>query len=216
MLHLLEAHGIRVFSLTSGCRHVDAFSLVRDGTPFMFIDTSKSGERQRFDGAHELGHLVLHSETQVVRGRDREREANQFAAALLMPMRGVISQALREASLQRLIAAKSYWKVAAIAMAHRLHELAILSDWTYRSTCIGLAKMGFRGEEPGGIAPETSQILAKVLRLLRHEGETLAAVAVEIGLTEAEISRHIFGLAPTGIPGGGKMTPGRAQLELVR
>lgn len=39
---------------------IDAFSLWRDDRPYIFLNTSKSAERSRFDAAHELGHLVLH------------------------------------------------------------------------------------------------------------------------------------------------------------
>src|SRR5215211_2579591 len=60
MVHLLEAHGVRVFSLTPEYSGVDAFSFWRDGVPFVFLNTMKTAERGRFDAAHELGHLVLH------------------------------------------------------------------------------------------------------------------------------------------------------------
>lgn len=58
MIHLLEAHGVRVLSLTQECREVDAFSLWLQ-QPFVFLNTQKSGEHSRFDAAHELGHLPL-------------------------------------------------------------------------------------------------------------------------------------------------------------
>ena len=47
-------------------------------------------------------------------------------------------------------------------MTHRLHELGQLSDWQYRSACITLAGRGYRRTEPGGIVPETSQLLREV------------------------------------------------------
>ena len=40
---------------------MDAFSLIRDDRPFAFLNTDRSAERQRFDAAHELGHLLLHA-----------------------------------------------------------------------------------------------------------------------------------------------------------
>jgi Zn-dependent peptidase ImmA (M78 family) len=62
MIHLLEAHGVRVFSLASECAAVGTFSTHRGGCPLVLLNVGKSGERIRFDSAHELGHLVLHSE----------------------------------------------------------------------------------------------------------------------------------------------------------
>ena len=74
VIHLLESHGIRIFSLAAGCAEVDAFSLYWRGTPFAFLNIMKSGERGRFDGAHELGHLVLHTEApRPARPRRRTR-----------------------------------------------------------------------------------------------------------------------------------------------
>jgi len=49
-----------VCSLAEQCREVDAFSLWRHGSPFVFLNTQKTPEHSRFDVAHELGHLVLH------------------------------------------------------------------------------------------------------------------------------------------------------------
>lgn len=60
MVHLLEAHGVRVFSLVEECAEVDAFSFWRGSTPYVFLNTMKSSEHSRMDAAHELGHLVLH------------------------------------------------------------------------------------------------------------------------------------------------------------
>ncbi len=67
----------------------------------MFLSTDKSGERGRFDAAHELGHLVLHGEHEDPRREDEisqrpcaEAEANRFAAAFLMPRSSVLARGL--------------------------------------------------------------------------------------------------------------------------
>lgn len=65
MVHLLEAKGVRVASLNHEYDDIDAFCFYRDGVPYGFLNTGKTGERQRFDAAHELGHLVLHSELEM-------------------------------------------------------------------------------------------------------------------------------------------------------
>ena len=98
MLHLLEAHGVRVYSLTAENSELDAFSLYWQAQPFIFLSTSKSGERGRFDAAHELGHLVLHWEHQEPHRPAAEEEANRFAAAFLMPRSSVLAQGLRDAT----------------------------------------------------------------------------------------------------------------------
>lgn len=60
MTSLAEAHGIRLFSLPTVGRDVDAFSFMFDGVPYVAVDTSKTAERVRFDIAHEIGHLMMH------------------------------------------------------------------------------------------------------------------------------------------------------------
>lgn len=60
MVHLLEAKGVRVFSLTERSRRIDAYSLWLEGIPFVFLNTMKTAEHGRTDAAHELGHLLMH------------------------------------------------------------------------------------------------------------------------------------------------------------
>lgn len=67
----------------------------KDGIAFMAISSSESNTRQRFTIAHELGHFFLHPQKDTfIEFRDnkkniargiKEVQANQFAAALLMP-----------------------------------------------------------------------------------------------------------------------------------
>ena len=95
----------------------------------MSFNTTKSAERQRFDAAHELAHLVLHDERDMVTAdsKQREAEANAFAAAFLMPASGLYGQSMNSASLDRIFAAKKFWKVSAMALTHRLRELSSCS-----------------------------------------------------------------------------------------
>jgi Zn-dependent peptidase ImmA (M78 family)/DNA-binding XRE family transcriptional regulator len=195
MVHLLEAHGVRIYSLTSEVDELDAYSLYWNGQPVMFLSTGKTGERGRFDAAHELGHLVLHGEHQVPSQRPAaEAEANRFAAAFLMPRATVLAAGLRHATADRIVAAKGTWNVAAMALTHRLHELDLLTDWGYRTACVQLGRMGYKRAEPAGIPRESSQLLGKVFRSLRESGEKPAAIATQLGITAAELRSHVFGL----------------------
>lgn len=197
MLHLLEAKGVRVASLDQEYSDIDAFCFYRDAVSYVFLNTGKSAERQRFDAAHELGHLVLHSELEMdpSTSKAREAEANAFAANFLMPQSAVLSQAMSGASVERILKARSFWKVSAMAMTHRLHELHLLSDWQYRSTCITLSERGYRSREPGGIVPETSQLLRKVMY---GTGARLSArdAASVLDLHAAEIREYVRHLVP--------------------
>ncbi|MEU8076029.1 XRE family transcriptional regulator [Catellatospora citrea] len=217
MIHLLEAHGVRVYSLAAECADVDAFSTYRGKDPLVLLDVSKSGERIRFDSAHELGHLVLHSEHREPHGPDAEQEANRFAAAFLMPRADVLSHGLQGAMTDRIIVWKARWRVSAMALAHRLHEVELLTEWGYRSACVSLSRMGYRSTEPDGIQPETSQVLAKVFQAIRADGLSPAEIARELHLHLPELNRHVFGLIPTAIEGGatGDGDRRRARLTVV-
>jgi Zn-dependent peptidase ImmA (M78 family)/DNA-binding XRE family transcriptional regulator len=202
MLHLVEARGVRVYSLTGENDQLDAYSLYWHAQPFIFLSTTKSGERGRFDTAHELGHLVLHGEHLVAANRPgAEVEANRFASAFLMPRASVLAQGLRDATPAQILHAKRHWKVAAMALTHRLYELDLLTDWGYRTACVQLSRWGYRRAEPRGIARESSQLLAKVFRSIREHGEAPATIASAVGISTEELEGHIFGLTLTAIRG---------------
>ncbi|MEI2713594.1 MAG: ImmA/IrrE family metallo-endopeptidase [Nocardioides sp.] len=199
MVHLLEAKGVRLASLNHDYDDIDAFCFYRDAVPYVFLNTSKSAERQRFDAAHELAHLVLHSELEMdpSTSKFREAEANAFASSFLMPRSAVLGQLMVGASVERVLTARSFWKVSAMAMTHRLHELHLLSDWQYRSTCISLSDRGYRKAEPGGIVPETSQLPRKVMYGAEARVSVRdAAAALDIDVGEVrEYVRHLVPLS---------------------
>lgn len=219
-VHLLEAHGVRVFSLSRDCPEVDAFSFWDRGIPFVLLSTQKTAERGRFDAAHELGHLVLHGEEQMPHGPQAEAEAHRFAAAFLMPRADVLAHAPHSASTSWILQAKRRWKVAAMALAHRLHELGLTTEWQYRTHCVELGRLGYRKAEPrSGVARETSQVLGKVFTALISEGTRPADVAHALHLRPADLNDLIFGLVLTAQDGEGQQYGGadnRPRLSVVR
>lgn len=215
VLHLLEAHGVRVYSLTAENNELDAYSLYWRTRPFVFLSTSKCGERGRFDAAHEVAHLVLHGEHQVPHRPSAEIEANRFAAAFLMPRASVLAHGLRNATPDRILRAKQTWKVAAMALTHRLYELDLLTEWGYRTSCVQLSRLGYRRSEPNGIPRESSQVLAKVFRSLRGGGETPATIADAIGISTEELQAHVFGLTLVAVDGGAASSSRRGDLRLL-
>jgi Zn-dependent peptidase ImmA (M78 family) len=216
MIHLLEAHGVRVYSLADEFLDVDAFSTYWAGTPVIWLSTRKSPERSRFDAAHELGHLVMHTEERAVSGPSEEDEANRFAAAFLMPRSTIFAAKLAHSNVNVILAAKRRWKVSAMALTHRLHELNQLTDWEYRQACIQLSRAGYRSNEPGGIARETSQLLRKVFAAVREDHGTIAKIARDLHISVDELNEHVFGLVPIVLTGGSTPSePTRPELHLV-
>ena len=214
MVHLLEAHGVRVFSLPEDCAEVDAFSFWHAGTPFVFLNPTTSAERGRFDAAHELGHLVLHAGEQPV---EKERQANAFAGAFLLPRAGVLASVPRGPVTEQVLAHRKHWRVSALALTYRLRDLGLLSAEQYGVVCAELSRRGYRVAEPDGITSrEGSLLLAKVFRALREHGMSPHLVARELLLDTAELNSLLFGLVVTALPGDRQTTAGKATLKLIR
>lgn len=192
IIHLLEAHGVRVFSLVEECTAMDAFSFWRGDIPYVCLNTRKTTERSRMDAAHELGHLVLHRGGG--RSRKNEQDADLFGAAFLMPRGSMLATAPRGGSLAAIVRAKRRWGVSAANYTHRMYGLKLLTEWQYRSLFIEMGKYGYRKGEPDGMPAETSQVFTKVFKSLLEEGVTKRQVAEELAIYPDELNRAIFGL----------------------
>lgn len=122
--------------------------LFRDGDKKIIgVNSLHAPVRQRFTIAHEIGHLVLHDEDLFVDGtsytisRDRnssraidqkEIDANQFAACLLMP-KEFLAQRLekgRVVALSKLCELAEEFRVSTEAMTFRLTNLNYAIDQT--------------------------------------------------------------------------------------
>lgn len=200
-VHLLESKGIRVFALSLKAKEVDAFSMWKGKTPFVFLNTQKTAEHSRFDAAHELGHLVLHRHA-APQGRQAEKEADAFASAFLMPRASVLAHVPKFTTVDVLIRLKKVWSVSAAALAYRFHTLRILSDWHYRSIYVELSKRGYTKREPEPGPHEASQLLAKAFTALREEGITRVQIAKELCINPTELDDLLLGLAFGRVTGG--------------
>jgi len=218
MIHLLEAKGVRIFSLAENCRNIDACSYWSDDVPFILLNTEVSNERCRFDMAHELGHLVLHKHAAPT-GRVAENEANAFAAEFLMPAPSVQKHSAEYWSVPALIKKKRLWNVSASALAYHVHQLGLMSDWHFKSLNIELRRRGFKEKEPEGSPKEQSDILEAVLEKMRDKGITLRFAANEMSIPESELAGLLYGLAKVSIGGLAEKTNVRqraAHLRIVK
>ena len=215
MIHLLELHGVRVFSLAEDNAQVDAFSVWRNDTPYVFLNTMKSAEHSRFDAAHELGHLVMHRHAS--HNRDIEHEANRFASAFLMPKGSVLGVGRVGPSLGNFIALKRTWNVSLAALLYRMRSLNLISEWHYRTLCIEINKRGFHKKEPNGIERETSQILNKVFTALWSEKVTRADVARQLCMSQDDLDALVFKVMVADQTGEGidVETPPGPRLRLI-
>jgi Zn-dependent peptidase ImmA (M78 family) len=193
MIKLLEAKGVRVFSLAENTRNVDAFSCWRNDEPYVFLNTFKTTEHSRFDAAHELGHLTLHTHGGPGQDRSAELEAHSFAASFLMPRDDVLSTIPFVTSLNQIVKAKMRWGVSISALAYRLHKLGLLTDWQYRTFCIQINR-NYGKIEPNGLQPERSSVWQMVLTELWREGITRNHIASQLCIPNDEVENLLFGL----------------------
>jgi Zn-dependent peptidase ImmA (M78 family)/transcriptional regulator with XRE-family HTH domain len=216
VLQTLETHGVRVYALAAECREVDAFSFWHQetATPFVIVGTHKTPERQVFDLAHELAHLVMHRDHAHPRGREAEREADIFASNFLMPRDDVLRVHPRSNTLDDLASAKHRWRVSVAALARRLHSLDLISDWRYHNLCVQIASTIGREREMRSLPREQSQVLPQVFAAMRTEGVTRFDIATALHLHPTDIEALLGGLVMNVLDGGNDESDGGARPNL--
>lgn len=130
LAEVLERHGVILVREHVECADMDAVSCWIGGRAFILLSAEvTSGPRDKFNLAHELGHLVMHSDVEITADNlDRiERQANRFASAFLMPAES-FSREVLGTSIDYFLALKERWGVAIAAMAYRCRDLNILSE----------------------------------------------------------------------------------------
>ncbi len=182
---LLENHKIVVAKTWMANENVDGYSFFTNrGMPVVYINREMSLDRLRFSLAHELGHLVMHSD--CLPGEEREQEAHQFAAEFLMPSHDIHDQLinLQYASLMPL---KAKWGSSMSAIVVRAKQLKLLSDDRYRSLLIQLSP--YRKKEPVDLLKhgfvEQPQLLREMMRCHLEE--------LDMSPTEVKDMLHLNG-----------------------
>jgi len=119
--------------------------------------------------------------------------------------------------VDQILTGKKIWNVAALALTYRLHDIGMLSDWHYRSTCMELGRRGYRTQEPDGIQRESSQLLTKVFLSLRKRRVSISDVARELSVSPEDLNSYLFGLMLTVLEGHrtGNDETARPTLRLV-
>lgn len=160
LVSIVEEHGILVTSFSTSTDDVDAFSQcigTSDLSTYLiaYSNNKTSAARIHFDIAHELGHICLHEWSEDIEDlskeefKHREREANEFAAAFLLPE--VTFRKDAENGPQTIAYYKQLkrkWKVSIAAMIKRAASLGIISVDEYQSLIRIMQRRGQRKEEP--------------------------------------------------------------------
>lgn len=160
LVSIVEQHGILVTSFSTRTDDVDAFSkFVETGdSPTYLIAYSNnktSAARIHFDIAHELGHICLHEWSEDIEDiskedfKERERQANEFAAAFLLPRDSFKRDALAgPKTITYYKQLKKKWKVSIAAMIRRAEKLGAMSMDEYQLLIRTMQRRGQRKDEP--------------------------------------------------------------------
>jgi len=194
MIQAVEHAGIVVTRLKGTTEKVDAFS--RFGNPPVIVLNSvrDSASRDRFNVAHELGHLVIH------RGRptgdaQSEREANRFAQAFLLPAE-VFKDELRMAQRTdwpNLFELKRRWKLPGTEILNRAEQLDAVGATAARALYKQHSYRRWHKGEPYEMAFEQPQSLNLALLILDHEKVTIDQIIASLGWGRA-IAEEVTGI----------------------
>lgn len=143
MMRVVENAGAAVTYFGDLSDRVDAFSMDRRRPIIVRSSLKESLCRQRFDFAHECGHLIMHRGLQTG-DRATEDQAHRFASAFLFPRGAVLREFPRGRTLnwRALLELKLRWKMSVRAIVRRGYDLGLLSPAQYRTANIHLVKTG--------------------------------------------------------------------------
>lgn len=160
MVSLLEQNGIIVGEFSTQSREIDAFYQYYEENGFptycVVLGTDKkSFYRRQFNCAHELGHILLHerysdlNEINREEFRQREEQANAFAAAFLLPADSFGKDvSIYPNRISHYIELKKKWNVSIMAMIMRAYSLGFLTDSQYSYLMKQMSAKGYRFKEP--------------------------------------------------------------------
>ncbi|GAB2805076.1 helix-turn-helix domain-containing protein [Dyella kyungheensis] len=187
LTRIAENAGAVVMRVQGLASEIDAISFATKRPLIALNDCGRSGCRQRFGIAHELGHFALHVGL-LTGDRLTETQANRFASALLMPRTTFANEcklATRGSRLnwQGLSTLKLRWGVSKAAIIYRGRQLGILSEDQARAGYIGLKRHGeaLQELEDHLVPPDDPEIVSEGLKVMKeHYGIPVSAVAREM------------------------------------
>jgi Zn-dependent peptidase ImmA (M78 family) len=189
MMRVVENAGAIVTYFGDLSDRIDAFSMDRRRPIIVRSSLKESLCRQRFDFAHECGHLIMHRGLQTG-DRTTEDQAHRFASAFLFPRGAVLREFPRGSSInwRALYDLKLRWKMSVRALIRRGHDLKLLTPAQYRTANIHLVKAGQakveKYDDDGTLPVEQPELLASALEALDEAVYGgVGAVGDEVGLS---------------------------------
>jgi Zn-dependent peptidase ImmA (M78 family)/transcriptional regulator with XRE-family HTH domain len=201
VVRLAERCGVVVVFSEPGIAAIDAFSLHTSTRPVIILNPVKDDYyRQRFDVAHELGHLIMHHDAEPG-GKVAEEQANRFAAEFLMPadeIAPLLPSSTAGKSWAQVAELKEHWGVSLAALLYRSRALGIMGDVSYRNAMVRMTQNGWRRAEPGRMSSlEMPSMLPRAKEVLSEAG-----VDNEMFLSGSGLPVGLYEVAASRVPGG--------------
>lgn len=202
LVSIAEQNGVLVTSFSTSTNDVDAFSQfvdVGDNPTFLiaYSNNKTSAARIHFDIAHELGHIYMHEWSDDIENipkdefKIRERQANDFAAAFLLPevtFKQDASSGPQTIAYYKQL--KKKWKVSIAAMIRRAEKLGVMTMEEYQALIRIMQRRGQRKEEPLDdvlVTAEPALLKTSVIMLLQEDvftpKEFMNELALDYGLS---------------------------------
>lgn len=199
LINQLETGGITVVRDPETDRNIDAYSAVVGHLPVIVLDGGEGSvwDRDNFNMAHELGHLVMHRGIFHTPGtRNVEAQAHRFAGAFLGPAAGLQKVLPRDLNWRCYLKLKREWGMSIAALVRRAKDLGVIDDMMYTRAMKYQSARGWRRVEPGS-ADRSLPAPRLLRRAIAQARITSSRVATSAHLPEDVVRRIVGTQYPT-------------------
>lgn len=141
---LIEEAGCVIVDFLFPSTKLDGLCIRAPGKPpVIFLNKALPKSRRRLSLAHELGHLVMHTDPH----EKVEDEAREFAAEFLMPYNEIRRQFIG-LDLDKLGQLKKEWGVSMQAILYRARKMDQITESYSRFLWMQIGRYGYRVNEP--------------------------------------------------------------------
>ncbi|MCR4428259.1 MAG: helix-turn-helix domain-containing protein [Caldiserica bacterium] len=191
LAEILEAQGIKV-GMVEGVSDFDSLMLwANERIPVIVVKADIPGDRQRFNMAHELGHLILELPSRWSK-QLIEKAAFRFAGAFLAPepsVRKELGDHRQRLDLYELQLLKQKYGMSMQAWIYRAKDLGILPETQAQAMFKEFRAKGWYRKEPGDPYPpeKLDRLERLVRRALAEELISNARAAEILGVSTSQL-----------------------------
>lgn len=134
VIEILEDNDIKVVEIDADEKFDGLSGWANQHIPIIVLNRNFTVERKRFTALHELGHLLLNFNNEMVNHSDEEKLCNRFAGVMMLPRETLfneLGQKRSSISINELIYIKESYGISIQAIMARAKDLNIISNDQY-------------------------------------------------------------------------------------